>query len=619
MFVVLAWFSARAVSETERQAARARFDAAVADLVPGAFVRHDSGGDDWGVSVLALGDQGAYRWPVITSTGPVTAVSLGLPVGVDAAGGPVALAQRLLDGEDIHRAVVPPFGLLALDAGGRFAAQQDWLGMCRLFTRTADGITVLSSRPSLVGTFLDGTVEPDLDGWGSYAVGGYFAGDSSPVRDVRLLRAGERITGRRRSGGGWEVANDLRFAVDDVVLAGYAGQGRPLDESLDLAATAITGATGSISGLYADEISLGLSGGKDSRLIAAALIAGGQRPRFTTNEDTAAEGETARRLVQILRDKRGLALEHQLVKSGAADSVLSFGLRERIVRLQRTYDFQFPASYAARPALRTQLRDFATPASFTGAAGELSTGAWYPAEGAQTAEEVAHARLTSAVGKGVATDEVIAAAHERVAARLEHAKSLGLTDMHLIDYVFLTDRLRRQATSAYAVGMVTPFLAPGFVSATFGLTPAQKREKLLHNSLIARLVPEWSEVPFVSISTGVSTATRIWDGDGVRVIADLLDTAQGPIGGLLRRDQVEKALLSAVRKDKADQRTLRQFAYLAVASEHLEPAAVAPATSATFARVTAPPKPKVPAQRQPSGLGRLKQTRLWKGLRRRLR
>ena len=85
MFVVLAWFSARTVSESERLAAQSRFDAAVTDLVPETFVRHDTGGPDWGLSVLSLGDQGAYRWPVITSAGPVTAVSLGLPVGVEAA------------------------------------------------------------------------------------------------------------------------------------------------------------------------------------------------------------------------------------------------------------------------------------------------------------------------------------------------------------------------------------------------------------------------------------------------------------------------------------------------------------------------------------------------------
>src|SRR5690349_5542565 len=170
MYVVLAWFSARTVSATERQAARGRFEAAVAELVPDTYLRHDAGGDDWGVTLLHRSEQGAYRWPMVATEGPVTAVSLGLPVGADTAGGPVALAQRLLGGTDVHRDMVPPFGLIALDDAGRFAVQQDWLGMCRLFTRTAGGITAFCSRPSLLATFLDGAVEPDLDAWASYAV-----------------------------------------------------------------------------------------------------------------------------------------------------------------------------------------------------------------------------------------------------------------------------------------------------------------------------------------------------------------------------------------------------------------------------------------------------------------
>jgi hypothetical protein len=105
-------------------------------------------------------------------------------------------------------------------------------------------------------------------------------------------------------------------------------------------------------------------------------------------------------------------------------------------------------------------------------------------------------------------------------------------------------------TSAYAIGMVTPLLAPGFIATAFAVTVEQKRGRLLHTELISRLVPEWSEVPFVGVSTGKSTAARVWDGDGVRVIAHLLDTAHGSITQLVRRDAVEKMLTCAVRGDR---------------------------------------------------------------------
>jgi hypothetical protein len=624
MYVVLAWFSDRTLSEGERHAARVRFESAVSDVVPETYLRHELGGEDWGVTFLHRSEQGAYRWPMVTAEHAVTAVSLGLPVGADLTGGPVALARRLLSGGDVHRDVVPPFGLLAVDRDERFAVQQDWLGMCRLFTGASNGITALCSRPSLLATFLHGAVEPDLDGWASYAICAQFGGDMSPIRGVRLLQPGERITGQRRPGGGWALTTQLRYGVDDVVMSGIAARGRPVDESLDLAAQAITTTASSIGDLYADQMSLGLSGGKDSRLIAASLIAAGQLPRFITNEDTAAEGEVARELMQILRDKDGLEPEHQLVRSGAPARVLTVGLHQRTVQLQRRYDFQFPSTYTARPAVPALLSDNAAPPSFTGAAGELATGYWYPEVDGEAPEQLALTRLMSGVPADVAAESAAASQRDRITGLIDHAKGIGLADLHLLDYIFLVERVRRWTTSAYSIGRITPLLSPGFIATTFALTVEQKRAWLLHTELIKRLVPEWSEVPFVRVTTGRSTAARVWEGDGVRVIADLLDTAHGPITQLIRRDAVEKALTSVVRKRRGDQHALRQFTWLAVASQPLEPGTVRqPPTFAAYARVTAPPKPpkppKPPVKRWRSRLRWVKKTRLWKALRRRLR
>jgi hypothetical protein len=105
-----------------------------------------------------------------------------------------------------------------------------------------------------------------------------------------------------------------------------------------------------------------------------------------------------------------------------------------------------------------------------------------------------------------------------------------------------------------------------------------------------------------------------------RVVAHLLDSADGSITQLVRRDAVEKMLTCAVRGDRADARALQQFTWLAVASEQLEPGSSRPATSATYARITAPPKPvEQPGKRWRSRLRRLKKTRLGKALGRRLR
>ena len=377
VYLLLAWFSDRPDAATPVDAGLRRFHRAAAPLIPKSYVRRQFGGRDWGVLVLHAPQTGAYRWPVVAEDGPVAAVSLGLPVGIDTTGGPVGLAKRLLAGEEIHATVVPPFTFIAAERDARVAIQQDWLGMGRLFTGNADGITAYCTRPSLVATFLGGTREPDVEGWLSYTASGQFGGDTSPIRGVRLMRPGERVTARLRSAGGWHLASEIRRCADDVVADGVAAQGRGLDAAVELAAEGMLATATSIYDLYGGNLNVGLSGGKDSRVIAAAFLAAGKPVEFNTNEDIAAEGTTARHLLDIVRDKRGLNPPHRVFRAGRPADVLAKGLYERTERLQRLYDFQFPSSYIERRAVSRQLPLEGKP-TISGVGGEIAVAYWYP-------------------------------------------------------------------------------------------------------------------------------------------------------------------------------------------------------------------------------------------------
>ena len=154
MHVVLAWFATRPLGSDARRAMSERFEASIRGLVPDSYLRNELGGDDWGVTMLHPGRIKSARWEPVETAGGITALSLGIPVGVPRRETPVGMARRLLAGESVHRDLLPPFGLIALDQAGEFAAQQDWLGMCRLFAGEADGITVLCTRPSTLAAVL---------------------------------------------------------------------------------------------------------------------------------------------------------------------------------------------------------------------------------------------------------------------------------------------------------------------------------------------------------------------------------------------------------------------------------------------------------------------------------
>jgi asparagine synthase (glutamine-hydrolysing) len=581
MHVVLAWFADHSVAPQLVSEAMQRFDDTVSSLIPDSYERRDFGGDDWGLVVLHPPELAAWRWEILAVDSGVKAVSLGVPVGADLEGGPVALARRLLRGDDIHAEVVPPFALMALD-DAEFAIQQDWLGMCRVFTGEADGVTAFCSRPTLLANFLGITMAPDLDGWASYAICGNFGAGSSPVQGVRLLGPGERVTGRRTDPGGWDLRSDTRFCADDLVLRGIQMREQGLDEAIELAAQGLMTTAKAVTDLYAEPITLGLSGGKDSRLIAASFVAAGQLPRFNTNVDEPAEGEIATVLTDILRD-RGLEPEHRLVRAGTQAVVNNMGLTERIRRMQLLYDYQFPSTFVVRWPGPERLPAVARPLSLTGAGGELAVGYWYPKasdtddwdRATANAEAISH--LLSAVDPSVVAESVLTQERARILDLIDHAATLGLRGLELIDYVYLMERVRRWYTSAYFVGMVTPFLAPGFVAASFALSPQQKRDRVLHSRLLVRFLPEWAEVPYFSGGgTARSTAARTWDGDGLEVIHTLLDTTTGELAHLLRRDVVATTLARCATGAGSirQERTLQQFAYMAAASQSLEPQGV---------------------------------------------
>ncbi|MEV6493138.1 hypothetical protein AB0M20_31630 [Actinoplanes sp. NPDC051633] len=633
MYGVLAWFSDRPDPADVVEGALERFTTAAAPLVPDAYVRRQIGDGDWGVRVLHAPDGGGYRWPIVAQDHQVTAVSLGLPVGLDTAGGPAALARKLLAGADVHAGVVPPFSLIAVEDGVRVSIQQDWLGMSRLFTGSGRGITAFCSRPSLLAAFLWGTREPDVDGWRSYAACGHFGGDSSPIRGVRLLRPGERVTGRRRPGGGWRLTSQLRHSADDLVADGLAAQAKGFDAAIDLAAEGMLATAAGIGDLYPGQITLGLSGGKDSRVMAAAFLAADKPIEIVTNVDAAAEGETAQHLMRIVRDRRGPGPVHRLARVGAPDDVLRTDLYERAERLQNLYDYQFPSTYLVRRAVPRKL-PANSPPTISGAGGELAVAYWYPKDGggdldSQAARKTAVGRLNAAVPVNAMVGEAVAAERDRIGAVLDHAEGLGLRGQAMTDYLYLVERVRRWYTSAYLYGIVTPFLTPAFVSASFALDAAQKRQWALHRGLLDRFQPLWSEVPFISgTRTGPSTATAIWDGDGVPTVCDLLDTTCGPLTDMVRPAAVRDALAECVAGAPPSRRRpglLQQFAYLAVASRTLQPDTLKATSPTTYITLTTPPKPVPMAFRQAKN--RLRTVarrsrlarRVWSAVRRRLK
>jgi hypothetical protein len=101
--------------------------------------------------------------------------------------------------------------------------------------------------------------------------------------------------------------------LDDAAVAGAR-----LDSDADLDALVMASfsrATSSLARLWpaTDLLRCGLSGGRDSRLLAANLLADGISPQFYTNTDNPEEGVVASRLIELARGAGRAGIVHDLV------------------------------------------------------------------------------------------------------------------------------------------------------------------------------------------------------------------------------------------------------------------------------------------------------------------
>ena len=105
------------------------------------------------------------------------------------------------------------------------------------------------------------------------------------------------------------------MGLDDTVLSGGPiGVGR---------AVLVSRATSSLARLWpaTDLLRCGLSGGRDSRLLAANLLAEGILPQFYTNTENPEDGVVASRLVELARGAGRSGIIHDLVPRAAAARV----------------------------------------------------------------------------------------------------------------------------------------------------------------------------------------------------------------------------------------------------------------------------------------------------------
>jgi hypothetical protein len=577
VLITLGWFTEHGQPfDAEATGFHARLRHFVDSRVPESWRRELVEGQGWGLFGTAA-SPGDWNWSLVSRDQDVLVATVGMPVGLDdtvLSAGPIGLGRGVLAGRLVLDGVVPPFGVLATD-GTRFAAQQDWFGMASMYVYRSHGVVAFSNRPILLPYVFGDAVHPDVVGFARYAACDAFVGSVSPVRGVKPLEPGQAFVGKRNPSYTWDIRVSQSTSVDDAAVAGAR-----LDSAADLDAFVLASfsrTTSSLVRLWPDThlLRCGLSGGRDSRLLTASLLAGGISPQFFTNTENPEEGVVASQLIELARGAGRSGLVHDLVAPRNGRSKGRAGLAQPLANLFRLYDF----SYRRQFVLRRQGSQYERipAATVNGALGGLAWGAWIPQDWSQSTcnpvDEMYAALRRGLVSKAggllckTAADWVDAYLGELI----EHAALLGLDQVQSLTWMYCASRGRTWPTPRHGFERTMPYATPEFVSAVIALPLQRMTSSSFHRRLTERLLPEWTGVRYVSGGGLPENTPHIWDGDGLQVLTELSDGTTGELTWMLDHRQVRIALkslrrteLAATRIPKAN-RLLTTFAVLAEA------------------------------------------------------
>ncbi|WP_377019616.1 hypothetical protein [Brachybacterium sp. GCM10030252] len=461
---------------------------------------------------------------MVASRSDEAAAWLHVPVaagGADSAVDPIMLARNFADGTADPVEMGAPCAAFHWTRSAGLKIVNDRLGMVRLYSFDVPGFGhVWSSRPGLAHVF--GGLAPRFE--------------QSTWNDMATL--GWSSEGRAHLGNGRQLTASTRIHVaPDGTTSTTSDRDRWIHStgSGDIP-TLAEGAHGMLRSLasaswWAGKPIADLSGGKDSRVTAAAALRAGVIDAVRTVNTDSGEVETARELLRLtdfpVEHRVDQVLEPKKPKGRVLDRYISF---------QRAWE----GAYNARSAYRTNQFEGFRPSSaprINGLGGEavqgmtlLSPGWREKLEG--KGPELGRERLAAMIksgGPGVTSDGI----DDSIQSSLrfaDEAEGLGMTTSFMVvDFFYNFSKMpywsMPQATESTLLPFYAPQMIPRVISAMFKPSIEYGR---LHRDILREILPEWSQVPFYKGSAKTRATPWMWENEDWSELSEtILDGVSG--------------------------------------------------------------------------------------------
>lgn len=560
--------------------------------------------------VLWESEDHASLWPAWAQRPNEIVASLYAPLGVERVVGSVPLDQAPFDlARELRRRprrvleVSAPFVCASVElANDTVDLFTDAVGVGRIFEVSTPTGWVWSNRPVAALLFAGLPAEPDAEGWQQLAVADELFNHTTPYRGVRALEPATHVH--------WDgVARRRHVSMVDTsatwVPASPESDG-PTDDQLDAAAAHLRGVAASVSRLYKGTPVVAITGGRDSRLVAAAFLAAGTDLTLYTHDGWPGDLDVARRLVELAPHD----LEHRIDHMPAGGQVEPPRIRV-VERARLWHDYAEglrPCTYLTSSV--PSHFDSYTGVTIGGVGGEAAHGVFYPSNLAKLEALPLQAQLAAFASRIVKRQERVpgASAHarahvtEQVLSELRRISSWGLRGANILDQFYVLQRMRRWGTTGERLGTISPLLATSFLSAALSLSPEARKANTFHRELTRRLMPEWADVPYFPGEMRTDTATmpkprpqrviRMADAeDRAEVESVLADTQDW--GAAFDTDEVHRLwhLSQSGETTVPQERVLLSAVWRASFTDHLAGIAGEAARERPFATVPRPARP----------------------------
>jgi hypothetical protein len=449
---------------------------------------------------------------------------------------PLALARGLTQSpDDASRNLNAPAaaGVLDLDAE-RLVVVNDALGAARAYEAEAGGVRAWSNRPGALVIFLGMEARADARAWQVLAAASWFLADTAPIEGMRRLPGGTVI-----ECGAQGIEERTTHALDE-----WVAPGGNLAELAGLATDDALAQAMSAAKLWPGEASVDLSGGRDSRVAAAAVIAAGTPARFRTSDATPGEADVARALIAAAPGEP----RHDISRTEAGSATPRTRLMDRAANLHLLHDgVRHPQKLRGKMTLP---RPRPQSATFAGHGGEIAHGFFYKNEKQLKKVSRRSKRIPERIMRFFAKDhegarpEAYEAAEAVVAQSLEAGEAAGLKGPVLLDWFYLTDRFAHRSGLATDSERISVFATPGFIRASFALEPEDRLTDRLHLELIGRLLPAWRDQPFFEAParrTPQIRRDRLWEIERDAAVFEEILTGGGAWTEIYRADEAKDA------------------------------------------------------------------------------